>query len=114
MFHKTAHSVPSTVHRMGTKALDRRQAARREDLAEELLPILEELLANGSTYLELRVEDVIQRARMGRSTFYRYFEDKNDLLRAVSASALENIVTAAFEPWDLPSGATREERRAGM
>lgn len=99
---------------MATKDLDRRGTARREDLAELLLPVVERSLDGGTSYLDLRVEDVIRAAGIGRATFYRYFEDKNDLLRAVSATALEDIATAAFKPWDLPPSASREERRAAM
>ena len=91
------------------KSLGKRQQARREELVEQLLPIVEDLLDRPTSYLELPLEEIISRAGLGRSTFYRYFTDKNDLLLAISEPALDDILRAALGPWELGPTVTRAQ-----
>ena len=79
----------------------RRQEARKRELVERILPMVEELLEAAGGYVHLRVEDILQNAGMSRSTFYRYFKDKNELLLALSEPALQEIRTAALRTWQL-------------
>ena len=79
----------------------RRHESRKRELVERILPQVEELLEAAGGYVHLRVEEILQRAGMSRSTFYRYFKDKNDLLLALSEPALREIRTAALRTWEL-------------
>ena len=95
---------------MSAHVLERRHAARRGEMVQRLLPIVEELLADGEiSYLELKVEEIIRHAELSRSTFYRYFEDKFDLLLALSEPALADILRTASRPWELPPNASRAD-----
>jgi AcrR family transcriptional regulator len=87
---------------------EERHAARRERITGELLPIVEELLT-AEPYYALKVEQIIQRAGMARSTFYRYYQDKGELLLAVSEPAIADILAAAGRVWELPPDATRAD-----
>jgi TetR/AcrR family transcriptional regulator, ethionamide resistance regulator len=79
----------------------RRYEARKRELVERILPMVEELLEAAGGYVHLRVEEILQNAGLSRSTFYRYFKDKNDLLLALSEPALREIRTAALRTWEL-------------
>ncbi|MEA2172363.1 MAG: TetR/AcrR family transcriptional regulator, ethionamide resistance regulator [Solirubrobacteraceae bacterium] len=96
-----------------TQPAEQRHAVRRERIVGELLPIVEDLLA-AAPYFELKVEQIIQRAGMARSTFYRYFQDKGELLLAVSEPAIADILAAASRVWELPADATREDLETTM
>ena len=79
----------------------RRHEARKRELVERILPLVEELLEAAGGYVHLRVEEILQNAGLSRSTFYRYFKDKNELLLALSEPALQEIRTAALRTWQL-------------
>jgi AcrR family transcriptional regulator len=79
----------------------RRHEARKRELVERILPMVEELLEAAGGYVHLKVEDILQNAGMSRSTFYRYFKDKNELLLALSVPALQEIRSAALRTWQL-------------
>jgi TetR/AcrR family transcriptional regulator, ethionamide resistance regulator len=84
----------------GQKATTRREQ-RREALVRRLLPSVEALLAEGESYTDLSVDDLIERAEVPRSTFYYHFRDKGELLIAISADAVNEIVTVSeglYEP----------------
>jgi AcrR family transcriptional regulator len=57
-----------------------------------LLPAVEALLAEGCSFTDLSVEDILERAGVPRSTFYYHFRDKGELLIAASADAVAEIV----------------------
>jgi AcrR family transcriptional regulator len=84
----------------------RRHEARKRELVERILPMVEELLEESGGYVHLKVERILQTAAMSRSTFYRYFKDKNDLLLALSEPALQEIMVAALRPFQLGSDVT--------
>jgi hypothetical protein len=74
-------------------SLDRRHVER--DLnTRRLLPAVEALLETFS-YAELSVEQMVAAADISRSTFYNYFEDKNDLLGALAAGAMGALIEAS-------------------
>lgn len=79
----------------------RRHDARKRELVERILPMVEELLEAAGGYVHLKVEEILQNAGLSRSTFYRYFKDKNDLLLALSEPALREIRGAALRTWQL-------------
>src|SRR5262245_46163561 len=79
----------------------RRHDARKQELVERILPLVEELLEAAGGYVHLTVEDILQNAGLSRSTFYRYFKDKNELLLALSDPALREIRSIAIGTWEL-------------
>jgi AcrR family transcriptional regulator len=84
-----------------------RQLKRRAATVQRLLPIVEELLGHQDSYLDLNVEQIIERDGMARSTFYRYFDDKADLLVGLSETVMAEILGAAQAMWELPADASR-------
>ena len=77
----------------------RRFAARKREIVGRILPVVEQLLEQGDRYRNVTVEQIARRSGMARSSFYRYFSDKHELLIAVSAPALDAIIRAALRPW---------------
>jgi AcrR family transcriptional regulator len=58
------------------KKVDRRTQRTRHQLGRALVGLVEE-----KRFDDITVQDVIDRADVGRSTFYTHFRDKEDLLR---------------------------------
>jgi AcrR family transcriptional regulator len=69
-----------------------RRELKRELLGERLLRGVEALLAEGSSYTDLSVDEIIESAGVPRSTFYYHFRDKGELLTSISAEAVAAIV----------------------
>ena len=76
----------------------RRYAARRDEIVQRTLPVVEHLLSEGGSYVTLKVEQILRDASLSRSTFYRYFKDKNELLAALIEPVLEDVRLAAIRP----------------
>jgi TetR/AcrR family transcriptional regulator, ethionamide resistance regulator len=87
--------------------LEQRRARRRARVVARLLGVVEQLLAERGSYLELSVEEILERDGMARSTFYSYFDDKAELITALGETAMREITGGAQAIWQLPSGATR-------
>jgi AcrR family transcriptional regulator len=88
---------------MGEKVLDRRIQRTRQLLQEALVALI---LEKG--YESVTVQDVIDRANVGRSTFYAHFRDQEDLLlsgfetlRAQFEQHLTRQSAADGGPWNL-------------
>jgi AcrR family transcriptional regulator len=62
---------------MSTAPTDRRVRRTRELLRRALLSLIQE-----KGYDRITVQDILDRADIGRSTFYAHYRDKDDLLRA--------------------------------
>jgi TetR/AcrR family transcriptional regulator, ethionamide resistance regulator len=92
----------------------RRHEARKRELVERILPLVEELLEAAGGYVHLKVEDILQSASLSRSTFYRYFKDKNELLLALSEPALREIRTVALRTWELGPDVTFSQFEAEL
>ncbi len=71
------------------RAPDRRVRRTRERLGRALVELIVEKPVNAVT-----VQDVLDRASVGRSTFYLHFRDKNDLLLSQLETFLETMSTA--------------------
>lgn len=92
----------------------RRQDARRREIVDRLLPVVEARVREVGSYANLRVEDLLQDSLLSRSTFYRYFEDKNELLIALAEPVFLDVRAAAIRPWDRRSAPSRAELQAEL
>jgi AcrR family transcriptional regulator len=70
---------------MSSAPTDRRVRRTRELLRRALLSLVQE-----KGYDRITIQDILERADIGRSTFYAHYRDKDDLLRA----GFEDIRTA--------------------
>ncbi len=66
--------------------MDRRQAKTRQAVFRAFTGLLEE-----KTYSNITVQEIIDAANVGRSTFYAHFETKDDLLRALCTEIFEHV-----------------------
>lgn len=73
------------------RKVDRRTARTRKNLGDALLALI---LRKG--YESITVQDVIDEADVGRSTFYMHYTGKEDLLRAGFEALQERLETAAL------------------
>jgi len=62
---------------MSTEPTDRRVRRTQDLLRRALLSLIQE-----KGYARITVQDILDRADIGRSTFYAHYRDKDDLLRA--------------------------------
>jgi AcrR family transcriptional regulator len=88
------------------------RSQRRDEARARLLRVVEEMLEQGESFTELSVERLVQAAGMSRSTFYVYFEDKGDLLRAWFSEINDELIQAAVHWWKIDGNSTREDLRA--
>jgi AcrR family transcriptional regulator len=72
-----------------------RRERSREAIAQRLRPSIEALLAAGASFTDLGLDEILEGAEVPRSTFYYHFRDKGDLLMAVSADAVAELITLA-------------------
>lgn len=77
------------------------RAERREDVRLRLLEAIERLLDQGESFTEVSVERIVAETGISRSTFYVYFEDKGDLLRALSEEVIAQMHAASESWWRL-------------
>lgn len=73
-----------------------------------------ERLLETDTYPALTVEQMAAEAEISRSTFYNYFEDKSDLLRALVGDVMGASLDASRVWWMLPPEADKEELRVAL
>ena len=92
----------------------RRFAARRHEIVERILPVVEQRLSDGGSYVTIKVEEILQEASLSRSTFYRYFKDKNELLLALIGPVLQDVRIAAIRPLERTSAPTRKQLQADL
>lgn len=94
---------------MDPEVLQARRARRHDKVVARMLGVVEDLLREHDSYFDLSVEQIIEAGEMSRSTFYRYFDDKADLIVALGDSAMADILSAAQTIWELPAGSSRED-----
>ncbi|WP_084027707.1 TetR/AcrR family transcriptional regulator [Mycobacterium avium] len=90
------------------------RAARREEIAQRVFAAAERLLAEGASFAEISVEQLITGAAIARSTFYVYFEDKGALLGELTERVTQELGEAASAWFTLPSGSTRDDLKAAL
>jgi AcrR family transcriptional regulator len=69
------------------KTPDRRTQRTRESLIHALLDLIEE-----KHYDQISVQDIVEHANVGRSTFYAHYENKDDLLNSGFEHLLDRLV----------------------
>ena len=97
-----------------TRKAQSTRAARREAIRDRLLEVVQTLLDDGESFTEISVERMVQAAGMARSTFYVYFEDKGDLLRAWFGEIEAEIAEAVLGWWEVDGDSTRDDLRAAL
>jgi AcrR family transcriptional regulator len=71
------------------KKIDARVRRTRDALGDALVELMQE-----KPFDSITVQDVLDRARVGRSTFYTHFSDKDDLLMSDADEFFEGIAMA--------------------
>jgi AcrR family transcriptional regulator len=95
-------SCPGTGGTVSTAKTDRRVRRTRELLRRALFSLIQE-----QGYNRITVQDLLDRADIGRSTFYAHYRDKDDLLQSAFEdirSALAAERKAAEQTTGAPSG----------
>jgi AcrR family transcriptional regulator len=87
-----------------TRKTQASRAERRDLIKARLLAAVESLLAEGENFTELSVERLVSLAGVSRSTFYVYFEDKGELIRAWLTEIISELDVAAQGWWSLGGG----------
>jgi TetR/AcrR family transcriptional regulator, ethionamide resistance regulator len=73
--------------------------------------VLERLAAEGQSFHDVKVQTLIDAAGISRATFYSYFEDKGDLLVAISEDLLDELWDSGQSFHSLPDDARKEDLR---
>jgi AcrR family transcriptional regulator len=97
-----------------TRKTQSSRARRRDDMVDRLRTAVEALLEAGESYTELSVERLVTEAGISRATFYVYFEDKGDLLRALAEEFIGRLTDAAQHWWALDERATKADLQQAM
>ena len=87
---------------------------RRGMLSRHFVDVVEKLVEAGAAYADLSVEAIITAGGISRSTFYVYFNDKGDLLVAMAADVIGDLVSTGSSWWDLSPDATKADLRAAL
>jgi TetR/AcrR family transcriptional regulator, ethionamide resistance regulator len=93
-----------------------RQAAptpKRAAVQAAVLRATEELLAEGGSYADLRIERIARRAGISRTAFYFYFRDKRELLLRLTEDVSERLFEQA-DIWFSGDGEPESELRAAL
>jgi AcrR family transcriptional regulator len=85
-------------------SLDDRRAMLANHFLQAIEPMLEE-----TPYADLNVERITKAAKVSRTSFYQYFQDKMDLLLEMTDRVTSDLVGVGV--WQLPDQGTKDELR---
>jgi TetR/AcrR family transcriptional regulator, ethionamide resistance regulator len=74
-------------------------AKRGTEVEQAILGAAEELLEEGASFVQLKVEEIAARAGIGRTGFYFYFRDKRALLMRLTDDVAEALYEQADRWW---------------
>jgi AcrR family transcriptional regulator len=83
-------------------------------LSRHFIEVVEPLIAGGERYADLSVERIIKAGAVSRATFYVYFQDKGDLLRAMAQDVIQDLFHAGNSWWALPPEADKARLREAL
>ena len=72
--------------------MDRRQKKTRTSIFNAFIMLLSQ-----QNYSRITVQEIIDKANVGRSTFYAHFETKDDLLKALCEELFGHILSSAMD-----------------
>jgi len=78
------------------------------------MPIIEHHLSAGVAYADVSVHALVTEGRLSRSTFYSYFTDKTDLLRACAEAVFTQTMSMAGDWFELGPDITYDRMRAAL
>jgi AcrR family transcriptional regulator len=84
---------------------------RRVSLSLHFATAIEDLLREDS-YANLPVERIVAAGGISRASFYRYFDDKNDLLLEMLNHVVADLLAAGDQWWSLPVSASKADLEA--
>ncbi len=79
--------------------MDRRQKKTRDSIFKAFSQLLE-----NKRYENITVQEIIEKANVGRSTFYSHFETKDHLLKAMCSDIFDHIFENDMDSCLFPSG----------
>jgi AcrR family transcriptional regulator len=85
---KNIKMYENSVDKTGAKGDDRRSQRSQQALIEALI----ELMAN-KTYDSISIKEIVEKANVGRSTFYAHYQTKDDLVKSGFERLLDETVT---------------------
>ena len=95
-------TLTQTSERSRAVQLDRRVAKTRKAIMQAFYTLLDE-----KKYNDITIQDIINEADIGRSTFYAHFETKDELLHTMCAELFEHVFSGGFKgaaAHDIPEG----------
>jgi AcrR family transcriptional regulator len=84
------------------------QTEKRAAIESAVLRATEELLREGRSYADLRIEEIATRAGISRTAFYFYFRDKRELLMRLTEDVAD-VLYAEADAWWSGGGDGRED-----
>lgn len=96
------------------KPLQPTRDERRLELGRYFIDAVTPMLAAGEAYSDVSVARLIQQVGISRSTFYAYFDDKSDLLRAMGEDITIDLAEAGAAWFELESPADRAALRTAL
>jgi AcrR family transcriptional regulator len=96
------------------KPLQPTREERRLELGRYFIDAVTPMLAAGEAYSDVSVARMIKQVGISRSTFYAYFDDKSDLLRAMGEDITIDLAEAGAAWFELESPTDREALRTAL
>lgn len=97
-----------------SRATPSRRSLRRDELRQHMLETVGRMLAAGTPYALVTVDELVAEAAVSRSLFYTYFEDKADLVLGRFLEISEAIHDGARAWWSLAAPVTKPALRSAL